>query len=434
MKAFRADWICPASSGPLRNAALLVEGDRIESVRAHVPAGVPVESFPGCAIIPGFVNVHTHLELTVLRGFLEGLSFADWIRTVTRAKYEHLGREDLGVSARLGAAECLAAGVTTVGDVMDIGAGWEAMCEAGLSGIAYQEVFGPSREDAAARMAELEAKLARLGSSDQRRGGVSPHAPYTVSEALYREVGDLAARERLPIALHIAESTAEGDFVRHGTGPFAELWNERRIPVERRGVGPVEYVADLGLLGPRTLAIHAIDVSPEDIARLHDSDTAVAHCPKSNLKLGHGIAPLRELMDAGVRVGLGTDSVASNNVVDMFEEMRTAVFLQRARRRDPSAVTAPEAFLLATLGGARCLDLASEVGSLERGKRADFVVVDLGGLATQPVYDPLDAMVFSANRSDVRATFLGGSRVVVDPGPLVREAQAIAARLSDAAQ
>jgi cytosine/adenosine deaminase-related metal-dependent hydrolase len=236
----------------------------------------------------------------------------------------------------------------------------------------------------------------------------------------------------LPIAIHIAESVEEGRFVRGGEGPFADAWKRREIEVPVHGVGPLTYVDRLGLLGPRTLAIHAIDVSAEEISRLKETGTAVAHCPKSNLKLGHGIAPLREFLDQGIRVGLGTDSVASNNAVDMFEEMRLAVYLQASRLGDPRAVTSHEALRMATLGGAACLGLEGETGSLEGGKRADFVVIDLDTPATRPVYDPVDALVFSAGRANVRATYLGGARIQTDARPLMDEVQRVGSRLMDA--
>jgi len=236
----------------------------------------------------------------------------------------------------------------------------------------------------------------------------------------------------LPLALHIGESGEERAFVRDGAGPFADYLSGRGIPVEARGVGPIEYVRDLGMLGPNTLAIHAIDASSDDIDRFRSADVAVAHCPKSNLKLGHRIAPLREFIDAGVRVGLGTDSVASNNVVDMFEEMRTAIFLQRTRLDDPRALGASEVFAMATLGGARCLGFDAEIGSLEPGKQADFCVVDLNEPAMQPVYDPIESMVFSASRQNVRATYVGGRKVDVDCTDLLRETAEIAVRVAKA--
>jgi 5-methylthioadenosine/S-adenosylhomocysteine deaminase len=183
------------------------------------------------------------------------------------------------------------------------------------------------------------------------------------------------------------------------------------------------------MLGPETLAIHAIDASRTEIGRLRDTGTSVAHCPKSNLKLGHAIAPLRELLDAGVAVGLGSDSVASNNAVDLFEEMRIAAFLQRTRFGDPTVISAAEVFRLATLGGARCLGLDRELGSLEAGKLADFVVLDLSDPGIEPVYDPIDAIVFSASRQNVRETFLGGERVAREGGEIVAPVRRIAARL-----
>ena len=182
-------------------------------------------------------------------------------------------------------------------------------------------------------------------------------------------------------------------------------------------------------LGRGTLAIHAIHAETLEIGRLAESGAGVVHCPKSNLKLGHAIAPVREFLDAGVPVGLGTDSVASNNNVDMFEEMRLAVYLQRSRARNPRELTASDALEMATMGGARCLGLEDQLGSIEAGKLADFIVVDLTGPALNPVYDPIETIVYSAGRGNVAATFLAGKRVRIDTGPTIDDARAIAARL-----
>ena len=430
MRVLSADWVCPVSGPPIADGCIVVDGDRIVRVEMSAPEG-PVEDFPGCALIPGFVNTHTHLELTVMRGFLENLPFASWIRQLTRTKYECLSRDDLEVSARLGALECLAAGVTCVGEVMDIGSGWDAMRETGLRGVAYQEVFGPGEDSAEESAADLRRKIAVLApeQSDLQRFGVSPHAPYTVSPRLYGLVREIADAEELPMAVHVAESAAETLFVRDAAGPFADALRARTIGVRAQGVGPLAYLERLGILGERTLAIHAIEVEAGDIQRLAGSGTPVAHCPKSNLKLGHGIAPVDELLCAGVVIGLGTDSVASNNTVDMFEEMRTAVLLQRSRTGDPAAIGAARALEMATLGGARSLGLDRHLGSLEPGKLADVVVVDLKSAATQPVFDPVDAIVFSANRANLRAVFLGGERVSVDASDTIVAAQAIAEKM-----
>jgi cytosine/adenosine deaminase-related metal-dependent hydrolase len=388
-------------------------------------------ALPGCAIIPGFVNAHAHLELTILRGFLEDLPFHQWIPRLTQAKYQHLTRDEMLVSARLGVIEMLAAGVTCVGEVMDLGVSWRAMREFGLQGIVFQEVFGPAEAQASEALDSLIKKIDnyRDNQTDTLRIGVSPHAPYTVSSKLFRNVNDYAAREGLPLTTHIAESKEESLLVRRGEGPFADRLRERGIPVSAAGASPVAYIDSLGLVRPEMLLAHAVDVDHADITIIRQRRASVAHCPKSNAKLAHGIAPIAEMNDAGIRLGLGTDSVASNNVADMFEEMRSAVLQQRARTQRLESLDARTAFHVATLGGAECLGLAKHVGSLEAGKRADFVVVDLSDPAVQPVYDPIQTMVYSASRSNVRTTFIGGREVTIDPADLVRECKAIAERL-----
>ena len=429
MTIYEAGWICPISSPPIRNGCLGVENGRIVEVGSA--AGEGRIRFPGCAIIPGFVNTHTHLELTILRGFLEDLSFATWIPHLTQAKYQRLTYRELLTSARLGAMEMLASGVTCVGEVMDVGVSWQAMREFGLPGIAYQEVFGPAEQQADESLAGLRAKIDtyRQNESETLRAGVSPHAPYTVSARLFREVNEYAEREGLRLTTHIAESAEEGLFVREGAGPFAERLRERAIPVSPVARSPVAYLDGLGLLRPETLIVHAVDLDETDIEILRLKRPSVAHCPKSNAKLAHGIARITEMKDAGISIGLGTDSVASNNAVDMFEEMRSAIFLQRGRTGRVDALDAPTAFRMATLGGAECLGLGEHLGSLDAGKRADFAVVDLNDLSLQPVYDPIQSMVYSASRLNIRATFLAGQVVQTRPDEILRECGVIAETL-----
>jgi cytosine/adenosine deaminase-related metal-dependent hydrolase len=427
MTIYEADWVCPISSPPIRNGRLVVENGRVRE-RSE---GANVIRFPGCAIIPGFVNAHAHLELTILRGFLDDLPFADWVSRLTRTKYDVLSRDDMLVSARLGALEMLRAGVTCVAEVMDLGTGWQAMRDLRLQGVAYQEVFGPAPEQADEALAGLKKKIEsyRQDETDTLKVGVSPHAPFTVSSKLYASANEYSLREGLPMTTHIAESPEEGMFVRWGAGVFAERWAARGIAVEPPGCTPLAYLNDLGMLRPQTLLVHAIDVEDSDLSLLREKRPSIVHCPKSNAKLAHGIARIPEMRELGINVGLGTDSVASNNVVDMFEEMRAAIFQQRLRTQKFDSLDAHTVFRMATLGGAECLGLAEHLGSLDPGKRADFVVVDLNDPALQPVHDPIETMVYSASRQNIRATFIGGRAVSVDATELLRDFLRVAERL-----
>jgi 5-methylthioadenosine/S-adenosylhomocysteine deaminase len=431
MTIYEADWICPISSAPVRNGSIAVENGRLsrlpESSNGHTRV-----AFPGCAIIPGFVNAHSHLELTILRGFLDDLPFSEWIPKLTRAKYQQLNRDEMLASARLGCVEMIRAGVTCLAEVMDLGTAWPAMREFGLQGIVYQEVFGPAESQVDQAVTDLIKKVDAFRDDETAtlRVGVSPHAPYTVSGKLYEAVNWYAEQDNLRMATHIAESEDEGMFVRWGAGAFAERWTERGIPLTPGGCSPLAYIDGFGLLRPETLLVHAIDLEDADFEILRNKRPAVVHCPKSNAKLGHGVARLREIRDTGIPVGLGTDSVASNNVIDMFEEMRSAIFQQRGRSHSIDVLDAETAFRMATLDGAECLGLSADLGSLDPGKRADFVVVDLNDPAVQPVYNPISAMVYSASRHNVKATFIGGRDIKVDSNELVRECAAIAKRLS----
>jgi 5-methylthioadenosine/S-adenosylhomocysteine deaminase len=250
-----------------------------------------------------------------------------------------------------------------------------------------------------------------------------------VSRTLYELARDYARGESLRMTAHIAESHDEVLLVRDGAGPFAKGQRNRGIEVTPRHMMPLAYLDSLGLLGPDMLLIHVIEIEDEDMNRLQASQSTVVHCPKSNAKLGNRIARVGEMRARSVPVSLGTDSVASNNVADMFEEMRAAVFHQRSLTGRVNALTAAEAFRMATIEGARCLGMRDHLGSLDPGKRADFVVVDLSGPATQPIYDPVETMVYSASRSNVKATFLGGVEVDRDETEVLKEAAVIAERL-----
>jgi cytosine/adenosine deaminase-related metal-dependent hydrolase len=433
MTVFEADWVCPVSAPPIRNGALAVERDNIIGAGPNEFVNAKRVSFPGCAIIPGFVNAHAHLELTVLRGFLEDMPFHSWIPRLTRAKYQQLSRDEMLQSARLGAIEMLRAGVTCVAEVMDLGVSWQAMREFGLRGVAYQEVFGPSVSQCEEAMDGLRKKIDayRRDESDTLRVGVSPHAPYTVSRKLFSALNDYARNEGLRLTTHIAESKEEGLFIREGTGPFADNHRKRGIDVTPAACSPLAYLDGLGLIRPEMLLVHAVDLEDSDLNILEARRPALVHCPKSNAKLAHGFARVTDVQKTGICVGLGTDSVASNNVVDMFEEMRAAIFQQRGLTKRWDALDAYTSFRMATLEGARCLGLEGHVGSLEEGKRADFVVMDLNDPALHPIYDPIQTMVYSGSRHNVKATYLGGKEVRTDPAQIIKEFESIPKRLAE---
>jgi 5-methylthioadenosine/S-adenosylhomocysteine deaminase len=355
--------------------------------------------YADAAIVPGFVNAHSHFEYAVYAGFGDALTdFAEWIRLHTERKWRIGWEEYVGI-ARLGAAQLLGSGVTTVGDCSYSGAAAVAAAELGLRAVVYLEVFGAEPGEAIAHFEELEMRV-RGFASDRVRLGVSPHAPYSVSPAVYAACAALG----VPVATHISESESEVRYLRDGGG----AWTGIPWLLEPPGTTGTRLLAREELLGPGLLAAHCVCVDDEEIGLLAAHDVAVAHCPRSNAYVGCGIAPLRELRAAGLRLGIGTDGVSSTPSHDYFDELRAAVMTARARERRPDALTAAEALELGTLGGARALGLADDIGSLRPGKRADLVVVSLAGSPYVPVEDPAAAVVFGGSPERILATFVDG--------------------------
>jgi 5-methylthioadenosine/S-adenosylhomocysteine deaminase len=369
-----ADWLLPVDGPPIRQGRVEVAAD---GTIGDLTDGGPADlEFPGGVILPGLVNAHSHLEYARMSGFGDGKPFAPWIE-------EHIARKaaldhpaDSLVQAAEGAAVCLAGGVATVADCSYAGTTARAAIDAGLRAIVYLEGFS-AWEGLGER---LQQALDALPVSQLVGGGLSPHAPFTVTLEDYALMIGMARERGLPVATHMLESQREHLHLDH----FA------------------------GLLGPDTVLIHGVFLTDADIAMAADLDVPVIHCPRSNALLGCGIAPLAEMLDAGLRVGLGSDSPASAMAFDMWEEMRCAVMLARARSGRADALTASQALELATLGGARAVGLGALTGSLAPGKAADLTVLDLRGSPFLPWDDPVVAAVFGGSPDRVALTMVNG--------------------------
>jgi 5-methylthioadenosine/S-adenosylhomocysteine deaminase len=389
--AVSADWVLPVDGPPIEGGVVRYEGGRI----VDVGPGRADRHFADAAIVPGFVNAHTHLEYANYAGFGDGLPFGPWIRTHI-ARKSQLDADAMLAVARLGALESLRSGVTTVADYSFSGAAARAAADAGLRATVYLEVFAVDPDDA---RRQWEEKRLLVEETPLVRIGISPHAPYTCSLDTYRYSLSLG----VPVGTHLAESANETDWLLHGSGPLAEISPLLVPPPRQRPVEALEPV-----LGPDLLCAHCVEVDDGEIGLLAERDVPVAHCPRSNALLGCGVAPLTALREAGVRVGLGTDSPASAPSFDMFDELRAAICAARARERRADALAAPEALELATIDAARALRLDAEVGTLTAGKRADLAIVSLAGSPYHPVEDPAAAVVFGGSPDRVLETIVDG--------------------------
>jgi aminodeoxyfutalosine deaminase len=410
MLGLTAQFVLPVSQPPIRDGALLIDG----CIRAVGPRAVLKKGYPGvrwvdlgtAILLPGLVNVHTHLELSALRGRIPpGHSFVDWVINLLETR-SSLTSETYTRAVEQGITELVRSGTTCVGEVSSTGASFAGLKKSGLRGVVYHEVVGPddARADGIAEMAFGHLEVMREGA----RGGlleigISPHAVYSVSPRLFDQCRQLQQRLGLKTAIHTAESPAEMEYLQSATGEIrtrllpATGWGE--IPPPALGTTPVNYLSRVGVLDPRCLLVHAVHLTEEDLEIVAQSGVAVAHCPRSNAYLEVGRAPLKTLRDRRIPVGLGTDSLASNDSLSLWDEIRFA-------HQVHSGLLSPAEWIgMATVGGAQALGLAAEIGTLDPGKQADVTALALD----DPSADPYEYLLHQAATEKVLLTVVGGT-------------------------
>jgi len=414
-----AHYVLPVTSPHIEDGGVVVRGEEIIDVGpiADLLERYPDEEhldFGPAVLMPGFVDLHTHLEYTAFRGVVDDLPYSQW-KLELMQKEAAFRPEDWEGSARLGALEAIQSGITTLADITSSGSSARAAAAAGLRGTVYREVATMAKPAVPALMEKAAADIAAWDElSDLLRIGIAPHAPYTCHPELFRAVSRFACGGGVPAAIHLAGSHEEYEFIKYGSSPFATEFEENHhswsdagwLPT---GVSPVRYVLQWGLFDvPELLAVHCVQVDSSDIDVLASHGVAVAYCARCNAKLGMGVAPLKELIEAGIVVGIGTDSPASNSTIDFFDEMRIGLLLQRAVLGEGSWYPAEQFVRMATIEGARALRLDDQVGSIEPGKQADLIVVDLSTTHQVPTRNPHSALVHRANQENVLFTMVAG--------------------------
>jgi 5-methylthioadenosine/S-adenosylhomocysteine deaminase len=392
-------------SEPFADGAVAVADGRIaavglaEDLLELAPTGGVVNA-GGCIIMPGLVNTHSHLAMTLLRGLADDLPLMEWLEGyIWPAEKRHMNRETVRLGTELAVAEQLLAGVTTTTDMYFFGDEVATV----LAAAGMRAVVGESLIDfptpRCSTPEEMLVKQRELAEAFRNHPLITPsiaaHAPYTVCAANLVKEAELAEEFGLPLQIHLSETRGEVERL-----------------IEEKGRTPVAYLADLGVLSERTVAAHCVHVSADDIELLAEFEVGVAHNPVSNLKLASGVSPVPTMLERGVKLGLGTDGAASNNTLDLLRDMQLAALLHKGVSGDPTVLPARAMVEMATIGGARVLGLDAKIGTLSEGKAADIVCLAVEGPHATPVFDPFSHLVFAARASDVRHVLVAGRLVV----------------------
>ncbi len=389
------------------DGAVAVDAGRIVAVgtRAEIAAGHAARETldaQGGIVLPGLINAHTHAPMVLFRGVADDLKLMDWLQKyIFPAEAKNVTAEFVRAGTRLAALEMIRSGTTTFVDMYyfeDQVA--EVAKQAGIRSVAGSTIIdfpAPDNKTRDEAVAYAERFIRRWKNDPLVVPAVAPHSTYIGSPDTLRVADALARREGVPLLIHLQESP-----------------DEQKTIAERYGKSSTEHLRDLGLLRKGVLGAHGVWLNANDRKILVEHDVGVAHCPQSNMKLSSGAAPVREMLAEGVRLGLGTDGAASNNDLDMFEEMLTAALLSKHASGDPTSAPAPKVLEMATLGGARALGMEDRLGSLEPGKRADLIVVDVGAPRLHPMFDPVSHLVYAAKGADVRHSVIEGRVVMRD--------------------
>jgi 5-methylthioadenosine/S-adenosylhomocysteine deaminase len=405
------------------DGADIVAVDRPEIIRQQFTAADTIEAW-GSVVMPGLINTHTHAPMVLYRGLADDLALMDWLQKyIFPAEAKTVSPEFVRAGTRLAALEMIQSGTTTYVDMYyfeeEIAKETKA---AGLRAVLGQTIIQfpvPDAQNPGEELARTEAFIKAFKDDPLIIPAVAPHAMYTLDGPTLMKCRELAKRYNVPTIIHLAETQAE-----------------LQTAQERFKSSPVAYLDDLGFFGPGVLAAHGVWVSEADIATLKARGVGVSHNPESNMKLASGTAPVPQYLAAGVPVGLGTDGAASNNDLDMFEAMRTASFLHKLTTNDPRAVGARVVLEMATIGGARALGLEKRIGSLEPGKRADVIVVNMSTPRQTPMYDPVSHLVYATHGDDVQTTIVNGKILMrgrkvltIDEDAVVKEARLLSERV-----
>lgn len=367
----------------------------------------------GKVIIPGLINTHTHVPMSLFRGIADDLDLQEWLQKfIFPAEAKNVTEEFVRAGTRLGLAEFIRGGTTTYCDMYYFeDAVADETFKAGMRGVLGETIIdfpvadNKTHEEA---MRYTENFVKKWQNNPLIIPAFAPHAPYTVSTEHLNAIRTSADKLNAPIVIHVAETMPEVDDI-----------------MKRYNARPVEYLDRINFLNNRTIAAHTVHINENEIDILKAKDVGSAHCPQSNMKLASGVAPVPAMLAKNLRVGLGTDSAASNNDLNLWEEMDTAAKLHKVFTKDPKVVTAEQAFTMATIGGARALHLENLIGSLETGKRADIAIVDFDNLNQTPFYNIYSSLVYATKADDVSTVIVNGKVLMRDKRLLTLNESAI---------